>query len=121
MKKYELNFLIEALMFLFLSTLAGIGLLMKFSFDSHDTAPPSADEELVLGLGDNVWGTIHLYVGLTLVLLVIAHIYLHFSAIQSMYSKLIANPQKRKIFGITYILICLVAFFLFLITKLIGQ
>jgi hypothetical protein len=35
MKKYEYNFLIEALMFLFLSILAGIGLLMKFSFDAQ--------------------------------------------------------------------------------------
>jgi len=121
MKKPELNFLIEALMFLFLSILAGIGLLMRFSFDTHDTDPHSAGEALVFGLGDSVWGTIHLYVGLTLVILVIIHIYLHFTAIQSMYSKLVTNPQKRKIVGFTYILICLVAFFLFIVTKLIGH
>lgn len=120
MKKYEYNFLIEALMFLFLSILAGIGLLMRFAFDNaHDTSSQSAGEELVLGLNDSVWGTIHLYVGLILFILVLTHVYLHFSSIQSVYSKLITNSQKRKILGIIYILICLTAFFLFLVARII--
>ncbi|TQD25371.1 DUF4405 domain-containing protein [Methanolobus vulcani] len=121
MKKSDIKFLNEALMFLFLSILAGIGLLMRFSFGEHGTESHSAGEELVLGFGDSVWGTIHLYVGLTLVILIVIHIYLHFSAIQSMYSKFITNPQKRKIVGVTYILICLVAFFLFIVAKSVGH
>lgn len=121
MKKSEFNFLIESLMFLFLSMLAGIGLLMRFSFAARDTSLPYLGEELVLGLADHEWGTIHLYVGLILVSLILTHIYLHFSAIQSMYSKLIENPQKRKILGITYILICLILFFSFFIINIIGN
>lgn len=94
---------------------------MRFSFAARDTSLPNLSEQLVLGLGDREWGTIHLYVSLILVSLILTHIYLHFSAIQSMYSKFIKNPQKKKIFGITYILICLILFFSFVIINIIGH
>ena len=119
MKKSEFNFLIEALMFLFLSILAGIGLLMRLSFSEHDI--PTGSEELVFGMADHQWGTIHLYVGLIFLGLILTHVYLHFNAIRSMYSKLIDNPQKRKLLGTAYISICLILFFMFLIARFIGH
>jgi hypothetical protein len=72
------------------------------------------DLMLLVGLGlsllleMHLFGDIHLYLGLILFGLILVHIYLHWNSIMKMYQRTISDPRKRIIFGVIYILSCLV-------------
>lgn len=84
----RLNFLIEALMFLVLMALVGIGLALLLEM--------------------HLFGDIHLYLGLLLFGLILIHIYLHWNLVMNMYQRIVTNPRDRKMIGVIYILACLV-------------
>lgn len=83
MNKQRLNFINEALMFLVLMGLFGIGISLRLQM--------------------HLYGGVHYYLGLTLVVLILIHIYLHWISIVKMYQKLIPDPGKRKIISIIYV------------------
>jgi hypothetical protein len=99
MDKSKLIFLIDALMFICLMTLAGLGFLMKYAL------PPG--REAVAKYGRNVqltwlgwdrhdWGGIHLYLAFILLGLLVIHLYLHWQMIPGLYARLVPNPETRN-------------------------
>lgn len=108
MTKPKINFVIDALMFICMAAIIGIGLLMKF------VLLPGKDR--VLKYGRNVdlfllrmdrheWGTIHLIIGLVLVGLLVFHIILHWRTILALYRQLIASPPVRRITALAFVII----------------
>jgi hypothetical protein len=87
MNRSKLNFIIEALMFLLVMGQVGTGL--------------SLWREM------HIVGDLHFYLGLIMVALVFAHIYLHWNIVVKMYQKMIVSSVKRKIIAVLYILISL--------------
>ncbi|MDW7733424.1 MAG: hypothetical protein SCH66_13485 [Methanolobus sp.] len=99
MNKSTLNFIVEALMFLMLMGLAGLGLSLRLEM--------------------HLFGDYHFYLGLSLVVLIFVHMYLHRHPIVRMYKKLITGSIKRKIIAIIYVLISLALLLGFVIEKFI--
>lgn len=98
MNKSTFNFIIEALMFLILMGLAGIGLSLRLEM--------------------HLFGDLHFYLGLSLVVLIFVHIHLHWNQIVKMYQRLIAGSLERKIIAIIYILVSFTLLFGLVIVKL---
>ncbi len=125
MDRPKLNFVIDALMFLVLLAIAGLGFLMKYIL------PPG--REVWLRYGRNLdltwlgwdrhdWGSIHLYLAFTLLGLLIIHLILHWSMIVGLFARLIPNPRRRTWVGVAFLIISLLLiYFPFLITPEMGE
>ncbi len=100
MKKYKLNFLIDALMFLLTLALAGIGFLLAYVIVPGREAAAKYGpgvEPWLFGLDRHAWGDIHLVLGFVLLGLLIAHLALHLRIIQSMFSRLFPTVVPRRV------------------------
>ncbi|NLI83053.1 MAG: DUF4405 domain-containing protein [Deltaproteobacteria bacterium] len=76
MKRNDWKFVIDALLFVDLCSIAAIGLLLAFVIPfGGGTAVP----KYFLGLHRHDWGDIHLYLSLFLLVLLILHIWLNWS------------------------------------------
>ena len=125
MSKSKINFLIDSLMFLCMSAIAGIGFLMKL------VLIPGEDrwikygknvELYVFNLDRHQWGTVHLVVALVLLGLLLLHIILHWKLIVGLFSKLITNKSARKLITIVFVFIIAFLFlFSFLIKPEMGE
>ena len=98
MDKAKLNFVIDALMFLCLMAMAGLGFLM------HYILPPGRRVHAVygrnvdltwLGWDRHDWGDIHLYLAFTLLGLLTVHLILHWSMIVGLFARLLPDPKLR--------------------------
>ena len=120
MDKAKLNFVIDALQFLFLMALAGLGFLMKYVLLPVREARVKygANVELTwLGWDRHDWGQIHLYLAFLLLSLLLIHIILHWKIILGLWEKLIPNPKMRTRIAIAFLLITvLLLYFPFLVT-----
>ncbi len=113
-EKSKLNFAIDSLMLLIMMALAGIGFLMKFVLISGKERwlVYGANVELSwLGLDRHEWGTIHLWLGYSLLVLLAIHIALHLKWILHTYQRTLANTALKRIVAVFFIVIC---FFLIL-------
>ena len=100
MDKSKVNLVIDALMFLCVMAIAGIGFLMKFVLlPGKDTwAVYGRKVDLFLyGMDRHQWGTIHLIVAFVFLGLLTIHIILHWRMILSFYSRLIGSKVARRI------------------------
>ena len=98
MNKAKLNFAIDALMFLCMAAIAGLGFLMKYVLlpGRESTIKYERRVELtLLGLDRHDWGTIHLYLGFLLLALLVLHIVLHWQMIPGLFGRLIAKSRRR--------------------------
>ena len=98
MNKAKLNFVIDALMFLCMAAIAGLGFLMKYVLlpGRESTIKYGRRVELsLLGLDRHDWGAIHLYLGFFLLTLLMLHIVLHWQMIPGLFAKLVANSRQR--------------------------
>jgi len=104
------NFIVDALMLLAGSLLAGTGFLMKF------VLIPGKDRFAVygrnvdlffLGLERHEWGTLHLWLAFALIVLLAVHIALHLSWIVAMARTIIAG-RKAHIIAAVFIMLCVV-------------
>ena len=113
MKKSKLNLVIDILLLILMTAIAGIGLIMKYRLlsghEKWEKYGANLDTTL-LGLDRHEWGEIHLILGFILIGLLVLHIWLHWNMIICIYKKLIKNKNSR-IF-VTVILCFLVLFFL---------
>ena len=118
--KPNFNFLIDILMFLCLSAMAGIGFLMNYILIPGREAWVEYGrgvELLFWGLNRHEWGDIHLYLGFTLIGLLTLHIILHWHLIPGLYQRLVPDRQARAIGVWTLVVVCLIfLFFPFIIT-----
>lgn len=120
MDKTKLNFVIDALMFLCLMGLTGLGFLMKYILlpGREAWAKYGRNVELSwLGWDRHDWGQIHLYLALILLGVLVIHIILHWQMILGLFARLIPNPRTRTRVALAFlILTVLLLYFPFLIT-----
>jgi len=107
--KSKVNFVIDALMFLCLMAIAGIGFLMKFVLipgkERWIKYGRNVDLSL-LGMDRHEWGTIHLVIGFILLGLLVLHIILHWKMILGIYHRLIGSRKARRIISSVFIIAC---------------
>ena len=112
MTRPKLNLIIDGLLLLCIAAITGIALLIKFvlvpGYERWEIYGRNV-ELLFRGLDRHQWGTVHLYIGLTLIALLVLHIVLHWAMILAIYRKLIPNPLIRDI---TTVILVAVAFVL---------
>lgn len=115
MDKTKINFVIDAMMFLCLMALAGLGFLMKYALPPGREAWAKYGRNVQLtwmGWDRHDWGQIHLYIAFILLGLLVIHLYLHWQMILGLYARLVPNPQTRT--RLAYALLIITALFLFL-------
>jgi len=108
MEKSKINFVIDALMFLCMAAIIGIGFLMKFSLipGKERYLKYGKNVELFLsGMDRHEWGTIHLVIGFVLIGLLAIHIILHWKMILAMYRQLIGSQIARRITASAFIIV----------------
>lgn len=108
--KGKINFIIDVIMFVLMAFLAGIGLLIKYILLSGENRWIKYGQNVNLSLWDldrHEWGTIHLWIAIALVVLLILHIILHWGIIICLYKKIIGNKTGRIIYGATLSIIAL--------------
>ncbi len=118
MDKSRLNFIIDALLMLGISAMAGIGFLIEYVLvpGSQRLAIYGRQVELSwLGLERHDWGTVHLVIGFTVLALLALHIILHWERIVAMYRRLIGGSTLRRVVGTLFAVLCaaLILSFLF--------
>ncbi|MBM4295282.1 MAG: DUF4405 domain-containing protein [Deltaproteobacteria bacterium] len=125
MDKPRLNFLIDALMFLCLMAMAGLGFLMKYTLPPGRVARAKygAPVEITwLGWDRHDWGDIHLYLAFTLLGLLTLHIILHWKQILGLFERFIPQPGKRTRIALAFLILAvLLLYFPFLITPKVQE
>jgi len=101
--KSKINLLIDAIMLIVFMAVAGLGFLIKYVLlpgykinELYD----SNTELFFWGLDRHQWGTIHLYLAFSLILLMILHIILHWGMIVCIFRQLIPGPTARIVISI---------------------
>jgi len=120
MDRSKLNFVIDALMFLCLMAIAGLGFMMKYIL------PPGREvwvrygrnvELTWLGWDRHDWGAVHLYLAFTLLSLLLIHLILHWSMILGLLARLLPNPKTRQRVALAFLIVSLLLiYFPWLIT-----
>jgi hypothetical protein len=120
MDKVKLNFIIDALMFLCMMALAGLGFLMRYILPSGRDVLAKYGRNLTfswLGWDRHDWGDLHLYLALTLLTLLVLHVVLHWRQILGLFMRLVPNPQRRRIIALVFLILSLLLiYFPFMIT-----
>lgn len=112
MDKSRVNLVIDALLYLCVMAMTGIGLLMKFVLlPGKDTwAVYGRKVELFLfGMDRHQWGTIHMIIAFVFLGLAVLHVVLHGKMIVTLYPRLIGSTVARRV--ITVILVIAGLFF----------
>ena len=110
--KPKVNFVIDAVMFLCMMAMLGIGLLMRFVLipGKARLLQYGRDVDLYLaGMDRHEWGRIHLIIGCVLLGLLVLHIILHWKMILNMYGRLIGRKRARRIVTAVFISACVSA------------
>jgi hypothetical protein len=120
MDKPKLSFVIDALMFLCLMALAGLGFLMKYALPSgrEAWAKYGSNRQFAwLGWDRHDWGDMHLYLACTLLSLLVVHIILHWQPILGLFKRLVPDPRRRFRIALIFLLLSLLLlYFPFLIS-----
>lgn len=109
MSKSKLNIIIDAVLFICLMAIAGIGFLMKFVLipGQERWVKYGGNVELSLfGLDRHEWGTIHLILSFVLLALLMLHIVFHWNIILCTYKKIISNAKMRIFVVSSFIILC---------------
>ncbi|MBV6518865.1 MAG: DUF4405 domain-containing protein [Candidatus Brocadia sp.] len=110
MDKSKVNLVIDALLFLCVMAMTGIGILMKFILlPGKDTwAVYGRKVELFLfGMDRHQWGTIHMIIAFVFLGLAALHVVLHWKMIVSSYPRLIGNKVARRIIAVMLVIVAL--------------
>lgn len=108
MIRAKVNLLIDVLLALLLAAMAGVGFLIKWVLVPGYlcNAIYGRDVELYwLGLDRHQWGTVHLYLGVTTLALLILHVVLHWGQVVTIYRRLIGSGGVRV--GVAVVLLAL--------------
>lgn len=104
MDKSKINLIIDALLFLCVMAITGIGLLMKYVLlpGKETAAVYGRKVDLFLfGMDRHAWGRIHLIIAFVFLGLLTLHVVLHWNMIVSIYCRLIGSAVARRIVAIT--------------------
>jgi hypothetical protein len=120
MDKSKFNFILDALMFLTLMAMAGLGFLMKYTLPPGRVlrATSGSNPALTwLGWDRHDWGDIHLYLAFILLGLLVIHLCLHWQQILGLFRRLIPDPKRRYRVALVFLIInLLLIYFPFLIS-----
>jgi hypothetical protein len=120
MDKSKLNVIIDALMFLCLMAMAGLGLLMKYTLPAGRDVWAKYGRNLAffwLGWDRHDWGDLHLYLAFILLSLLALHIILHWQQILGLFQRLVPDSRRRHRIALIFLLLSLLLiYFPFLIT-----
>ena len=109
MSKSKLNIIIDAVSFICLMAIAGIGFLMKFVLipGQERWVKYGGNVELSLfGLDRHEWGTIHLILSFVLLALLMLHIVFHWNIILCTCKKIIYKTKMRIFVVSSFIILC---------------
>jgi hypothetical protein len=106
--KTKIHLLIDAVMFLQMMAIAGIGFMIKYvlvaGFKRYDIY--GRDVDLTFwGLDRHEWGSIHLYISFSFLFLLILHIVLHWDTIVCIFKKMVLNHKTRLIIVLSFLLL----------------
>ena len=106
MKKSSLFLLIDLLMFLFLSLMAGLGLMIKYVLvpgsKRWDIYGRNVDLSF-LGMDRHGWGTVHLICAIFFVAMLVLHIILHWKTLVAYVCKIVKTKTEANILIITFV------------------
>ncbi len=108
--KAKINFIIDAIMFILMGLLAGIGLLIKYVLLSGEERWIKYGHNVDItfwGLDRHEWGQIHLIVAILLVAFLVLHIVLHWNTIVCLYKRIISNRAVRILCALTFMVVTL--------------
>ncbi len=111
MSKGKWNFIIDAIMFVLMAAIAGLGLLIKYVLlpGTERWIKYGRSVDLTFwGLDRHDWGRIHLILALVLVALLALHIILHWKLTVSLFKNLISGKKSRIISTIFLVVITVV-------------
>lgn len=119
MKKSTVNFIINAILFLCMAAITGIGFLIKYVLipGSERWEKYGRNVELsVWGMDRHEWAYIHLIIGFVILALVLLHIVLHWNMVMSVYNRLFKKKAIYSVLSIAFIavgiIIMVVPFFM---------
>jgi hypothetical protein len=115
MSKGKWNFIIDAIMFVLMAAIAGLGLLIKYVLlpGSERWIKYGRSVDLTFwGLDRHDWGRIHLILALVLVALLALHIILHWKLTIRLFQNLIKG-KKSRIIGTIFLVIITVILVIF--------
>jgi hypothetical protein len=98
MKRNDLKYLLDSLLFVNISSIAAIGLLLAFFIPAGKR--PHA-EKYFLGLHRHDWGDFHLYLSLSLLVLLVLHIWLNWTWVVQSTKRYFANRWKKYLWGLS--------------------
>jgi hypothetical protein len=121
--KSKLNFVIDALMFLIIMSMAGLGFLMKYVLipGKERWVKYSRNVNLTLfGWDRHDWGDIHLDLGLIFLGLLVVHIILHWRQIVGLFHGFVPSERRTLVLLIFILLAVFLIYFPFLVSPEIG-
>jgi hypothetical protein len=120
MDKPKLTIIIDALMFLCLMAMAGLGFLVRYILPSGRDAWAKYGSNLQfswLGWDRHDWGDIHLYLAFVLLTLLVIHLILHWRQILGLFQRLVPDARRRHRIALVFLLLgLLLIYFPFLIS-----
>jgi hypothetical protein len=123
MDKPKLNFIIDALMFLVIMAMAGLGFLMNYVLIPGREAWIKFGRKVNLtlwGWDRHDWGDIHLYLGFLLLGLLCLHIILHWRQIVGLFQRFV--PKHQTLVILSFVLVALLLIYLpFLVSPEISD
>ncbi len=102
------NFIIDAVMFLNMMALAGTGFLNRYVLLSGQKAKAVYGQNVdmyLLGMARERWESIHLYLGILLLGLLVLHIVLHWKQIVTIYRRLIQANKQRQLVLLVFVIV----------------
>ncbi len=115
MSKGKWNFIIDAIMFVLMAAIAGLGLLIKYVLlpGTERWIKYGRSVDLTFwGLDRHDWGRIHLILALVLVALLALHIILHWNLTVCLFKNLISG-KKSRIFSTIFLVVITVVLVIF--------
>lgn len=101
--KSRINLLIDGIMFVLLALIAGLGFLIEYvlvpGFKRNVLYGRDVDIYF-LGLDRHQWGSIHLYLGLIFLGLMLVHIVLHWKMITCIFRQMITGKASRNVVAV---------------------
>ncbi len=116
MKKSKLNLIIDALMFILMMALIGVGLLTKYVLLTGQKKWDKFGNNFEftwLGLDRQGWNDIHFIIGLILAGFLILHILLHWKMVVGIYKKMISSRATRIFIGWLILILSFILVFFF--------
>lgn len=111
MNKWKVCIIVDVLMLIVMAFIIGLGLLIKFVLLPGEKVMEiyGANYKLTwLGYNRHDWGTIHLYLGICFMVLLIIHLALHWGTIKNLLRCLIPGKSLRLVISILIIIITLI-------------